>query len=162
MKGRDGDRRNRFGSNLDFIRQSQQSDRERRRVLLSKPMADRSAAEIQPQQTKSTSAARPTLPSLRLYHRSDLNSEVNYVSAAAVAVSTVAEAVLEQKSRIIFSWPDRINRPLGVTISALLRAQSAQPMLRSTVAYYPFSGPKDFTAYEVHLRRRARSRGSLP
>lgn len=139
MKGRDGDRRNRFGSSLDIIRQSQRNDLERRRSLLTKPPTEPPAA-IQAQ--SATPTATPVLPALRLYHRSDLNSEVNYVSAAHAAVSTVADAVIERKSGVIFSWPDRINRPLGVTISALLRAQSARPTLRCTVAYYPFSDRK--------------------
>lgn len=91
------------------------------------------------------------LPALRLYHRSDLTSEVNYVSAAATAVSTIADAVADQKSRVMFTWPDKINRPLGATISALLRVQSAQPKLRSTVAYYPFSERKTHSLKSIFV-----------
>jgi hypothetical protein len=139
MKGRDGDRRNRFGSSLDIIRQSQRSDVERRRRLLSRPpSAPHPATRVAPAKP----AVSRTLPALRLYHRSDPSSEVNYVSAAEAAVSAVADAVIEGKSSVVFSWPDRINRPLGVTISALLRAQSGRPTLRCTVAYYPFSERK--------------------
>ncbi|MGY3133446.1 hypothetical protein ACVWZM_004128 [Bradyrhizobium sp. USDA 4501] len=148
MKGRDGDRRNRFGSSLDIIRQSQRNGLERRRSLLSRPPPDRPAA-IQAPSAKP--AAPQMLPPLRLYHRSDLSSEVNYVSAAQAAVSTVVDAAMERKSGVVFSWPDRINRPLGVTISALLRAQSARPMLRSTVAYYPFSDRKTHSLKSIFV-----------
>lgn len=142
MKGRDGDPRNRFGSNLDVIRQSQQSDRERRRSLLSKPAVDRPSMADGPPAKEPIRDARPVLPALRIYHRSDLGSEVNYVPAAASAVSVIADALVERTSRVVFTWPDKLNRPLGATISALLRVQSAQPMLRSTVAYYPFTDCK--------------------
>ncbi|MFK4404482.1 hypothetical protein ABH991_001516 [Bradyrhizobium ottawaense] len=148
MKGRDGDRRNRFGSNLDVIRQSQRNDLERRRSLLTRAPTEPPAA-IQAQ--SATPTAIPVLPALRLYHRSDLNSEVNYVSAAHAAVSTVADAVIKRKSGVIFTWPDRINRPLGVTISALLRAQSARPTLRCTVAYYPFSDRKTHSLKSIFV-----------
>ena len=93
MRGRSGDPKNRFGSNLDTIKQSQQSDLQRRRNLLSKAQADQ-RAELPSPSTKTAVNERPILPALRLYHRSDLNSEVNYASAADVAVSTVADAVL--------------------------------------------------------------------
>jgi hypothetical protein len=148
MKGRNGDGRNRYGSSLDVIRQSQQSDLERRRNLLSKAGQPPAALEPSP---AATVPARPALPALRLYHRSDLNSEVTYVAAAASAVSTIADALVERKSRVIFSWPDKLNRPLGVTISALLRVQSAQPMLRSTVAYYPFSERKTHSLKSIFV-----------
>ena len=48
MKGRDGDPRNRFGSSLDVIKQSQQIDRERRRSLLSKPAVDPPTTAVGP------------------------------------------------------------------------------------------------------------------
>lgn len=142
MKGRNGGGKDRFGSNLESILQAQRIDRERRRNLLSQvPLAQKST-EVAPPPIGPIQPAPVVLPSLRLFHRSDMQSEVSYVSAASSAVSAIADAVVDRKGRVIFCWPDKINRPLGVTISALLRVQSAQPRLRSTVAYYPFTDRK--------------------
>jgi hypothetical protein len=145
MTARQDDHKKRFGSNLEKVRLAREAAERQKRLLaeqLSKSQT-KPAHETPVADTGRASApAALELPKVRLYHRSDISSEVSFVAAASGAASTIVSSISSKTDAVIFSWPDKINRPLGVTISALLRTQSLQPRLESTVAYYPFSDRK--------------------
>src|SRR5262249_29650009 len=84
----------------------------------------------------------PNLPPIRLYHRSDTQSPVHLVHAAEDAVVALARTLKARENQVILTWPDKLNRPLAIAITGMLRAQSADPQLEATVGYYPFTPRK--------------------
>jgi hypothetical protein len=145
MSSRKDDRKKPFAANLDKLRIARDDAAAQKRALLEK-LAAKSKAVADGKSSAGTKVVAPSaaavLPAMRLYHRSDLAMEVAFVPAAAEAASVIASSIATRENGVVFTWPDKINRPLGVTISALLRAQSVKPRLQATVAYFPFSDRK--------------------
>jgi hypothetical protein len=142
MTGRRDDHKKRFGSNLEKVRLAREDTEKQKQQLIERLSKTRTEPAPRIVAAEVGVPAVAELPKLRLYHRSDISSEVSFVAAASDAASAIVSSVSSQTDAVIFSWPDRINRPLGVTISALLRTQSLQPRLETTLAYYPFSDRK--------------------
>jgi hypothetical protein len=143
MKPRDDARRKSSRDQLRDLQAANERTAQRTRVLARKLAANSHGKKEGEQWPASTAerpfASTPVLPPVRLYHRSDRETQIQLVAAAKDAVAAVAEALVSRDSRVILTWPDKLNRPLALTIAALLRAQSAAPQLQATVAYFPFS-----------------------
>jgi hypothetical protein len=156
MKPHNDLRRNFSRRDLERLRARNESTATRRRLLAERLAASNRTKEsigLAPAVSEIPTPPSPALklPSVRLYHRSDPKTEVKLVPSAGASVEAIVDALFSRKNQVIMTWPDKLRRPLALTVAALLKAQSAEPRLRATVAYYPFSGGSSYGLQSIFL-----------